>query len=160
MIVDNIYVTRLVRSGGRILRVETNQGGIDVPPGGAVVLGMGTIESTRMALNTVPEKKLIGRNLMAHLRSNLTFRVPHSSFQSLSLTKELAVSALFVKGIHTRDNGAKGHFHVQITASGVGELGMNSEAELFKKIPNIDEPKSAAADLAAHDASYLRCAVP
>jgi choline dehydrogenase-like flavoprotein len=139
MIVDNIYVTRLVRSGGRIVRVETNQGGIDVPPGGAVVLGMGTIESTRMALNTVPEKKLIGRNLMAHLRSNLTFRVPHSSFQSLSLTKELAVSALFVKGIHTRDNGAKGHFHVQITASGVGELGMNSEAELFKKIPNIDE---------------------
>ena len=52
---------------------------------------------------------------------------------------ELAVSALFVKGIHTRSNGAKGHFHVQITASGVGELGMNSEAELFKKIPNIDE---------------------
>lgn len=139
MIVDNIYVTRLVRSGGRIVRVETNQGGIDVPPGGAVILGMGTIESTRMALNTVPEKKLIGRNLMAHLRSNLTFRVPHNSFQSLSLTKELAVSALFVKGIHTRDNGAKGHFHVQITASGLGELGMNSEAELFKKIPNIDE---------------------
>ena len=28
---------------------------------------------------------------------------------------------------------------MQITASGVGELGMNSEAELFKKIPNIDE---------------------
>jgi len=27
----------------------------------------------------------------------------------------------------------------QITASGLGELGMNSEAELFKKIPNIDE---------------------
>src|SRR6185437_3452355 len=49
------------------------------------------------------------------------------------------VSALFVKGIHTRSNGSKGHFHLQITASGVGELGMNSEAELFKKIPNIDE---------------------
>ena len=28
---------------------------------------------------------------------------------------------------------------MQITASGVGQLGMNSEAELFKKIPNIDE---------------------
>jgi len=55
------------------------------------------------------------------------------------LTKELAISALFVKGIRTRSNGAKGHFHIQITASGVGELGMNSEAELFKKIPNIDE---------------------
>jgi choline dehydrogenase-like flavoprotein len=139
MIVDNVYVTRLVRRGGRITRVETNQGGIDVPRGGAVLLAMGTIENTRMALNTVPEKNLIGRNLMAHLRSNLTIRAPHSSFQSLNLTKELAVSALFVKGIRTRANGSKGHFHIQITASGVGELGMNSEAELFKKIPNIDE---------------------
>jgi choline dehydrogenase-like flavoprotein len=139
MIVDNIYVTRLVRNGGRIVRVETNQGGIDLARGGAVILAMGTIENTRMVLNTVPEKALVGRNLMAHLRSNLTFRVPHSSFASLNLTGELAVSALFVKGIHTRNNGAKGHFHIQITASGVGQLGMNSEAELFKKIPNIDE---------------------
>ncbi len=139
MIVDNIYVTKLVRSGNRITRVETNQGGFDVPRGGAVILALGTIENTRMALNTVPEKKLIGRNLMAHLRSNLTFRIPHSSFSSLNLTKDLAVSALFVKGIHTRSNGSKGHFHIQITASGVGELGMNSEAQLFKKIPNIDE---------------------
>jgi hypothetical protein len=87
MIVDNIYVTRLIRNGARVVRVETNQGGIAVPPGGVVVLGMGTIENTRMALNTVPEKKLIGRNLMAHLRSNFTFRVPHSSFQGLGLTK-------------------------------------------------------------------------
>jgi hypothetical protein len=139
MIVDNIYVTRLVRSGGTVTRVETNQGGIDVPPGGTVILGLGTIENTRMALNTIPEKPLIGRNLMAHLRSNLTIRVPHSSFTSLALTKELVISALFVKGIHTRGDGSKGHFHVQITASGVGEMGMNSEAELFRKIPNIDE---------------------
>src|SRR5262249_51831756 len=139
MIIDNIYVIRLVRSGGRISRVETNPGGFDRARGGAVILGLGSIENTRMALNTVPEKKLIGRKLMAHLRSNLTFRVPHSSFPALNLTKELAVSALFVKGIHTRGDGSKGHFHVQITATGVGELGMNSEAELFKKIPNIDE---------------------
>jgi hypothetical protein len=139
MIVDNTYVTRLVRSGGRVVRVETNQGNVDVLEGGTVVLAMGTVENTRMALNTVPEKLLIGRNLMAHLRSNLTFRVPHSSFSALDLAKELSVSALFVKGIHTRSTGAKGHFHVQITASGVGELGTNSEAELFKKIPNIDE---------------------
>ena len=140
MVVDNIYVTRLIRSGGTIARVETNQGGIDVPPGGTVILGLGTIENTRMALNTVPEKKLIGRNLMAHLRSNVTIRVPHSSFSSLALAKELAVSALFVKGIHTRSDGVgKGHFHIQITATGTGELGMNSEAELWRKIPNIDE---------------------
>ena len=139
MIVDNIYVTRLIRNGSKVMRVETNQGSLDVGPGATVILAMGTVENTRLALNTVPEKPLIGRNLMAHLRSNLTIRVPHTSFASLNLTKELSVSALFVKGIHTRSTGTLGHFHVQITASGVGELGMNSEAELFKKIPNIDE---------------------
>jgi hypothetical protein len=139
MIVDNVYASRLDRQGGRIAGVVTNKGTFTVPPGGRVILAMGTIENTRMALNTVPEKKLIGRNLVAHLRSNLTIRIPHAAFQNLALAKELAVSALFVKGIHTRANSTKGHFHVQITASGVGELGMNSEAELFKKIPNIDE---------------------
>src|SRR5439155_19374941 len=48
--------------------------------GGRVFLALGTIENTRMVLNTVPEKNLIGRNLMAHLRSNLTFRVPRWQF--------------------------------------------------------------------------------
>ena len=83
---------------------------------------------------------------MAHLRSNLTFKVPRAAFgQALDRiahpeTRELQVSALFVKGIHTHPiDNSKGHYHIQITASGVGELGKNSEAELFQKIPNIDE---------------------
>src|SRR5262249_12813297 len=83
---------------------------------------------------------LIGRNLMAHLRSNLTIRVPRSALAELDPSfKELQVSALFVKGVLTRADESKGHFHVQITASGVGKLESGSEAELFKKIPNIDE---------------------
>lgn len=155
MLVDNGYVTRLERTGNRVSRVFVKYQGaerqIGVPPGGKVFLALGTIENTRLALNTVPEKKLIGRNLMAHLRSNLTLRVPRSAFGAAldpnqepdpvkkQLLQELQISALFVKGIHTHADGTKGHYHVQITASGVGELGMNSEAELFKKIPNIDD---------------------
>lgn len=155
MVVDNCYVTRLERSGNRITRVHVKYQGadrqVDVPATGTVFLALGTIENTRQALVAVPEKPLIGRNLMAHLRSNLTFRMPHSSFAALNpdlepdpvkkqLLKELQVSALFVKGIHTHPgDNSKGHYHMQITASGVGELGMNSEAELFKKIPSIDE---------------------
>ena len=148
MVVNEAYVTRLVSDGRRVTGVElqtttpntpSRSAAFDVPAGGVVILGLGTIENTRMALNTVPGKALMGRNLMAHLRSNLTFRIPHSSFRELELTGELAVSALFVKGIHVRDDGSDGHFHIQITASGVGELSTNSEAELFKKIPNIDE---------------------
>lgn len=150
MLVSNAYVTRLDRSGNTITGVWAKSQGverrIEVPPGGKVFLALGTIENTRLALNTVPEKNLIGRNLMAHLRSNLTFRVPRSAFGS-SLdpvlhpeTRELQISALFVKGIHTHpSDGSKGHYHFQITASGVGEAGKSSEAELFQKIPNIDD---------------------
>src|SRR5207245_11552636 len=77
-----------------------------------------------------------------HLRSNLTIRIPRANFGSAldpARNRELQVSAMFVKGIHPRAEGSPGHFHLQITASGVGQLETNSEAELFKKIPNIDE---------------------
>jgi len=47
-------------------------------------------------------------------------------------------SALFLKGRHTRKDGSVGSFHLQITAAGLGRLGTDSEAELFKKIPDID----------------------
>jgi len=84
MLVSNCYVTRLERNGSTITRVWARSQGveraIDVPSGGKVFLALGTIENTRIALNTVPEKNLIGRNLMAHLRSNLTFRVPRAAF--------------------------------------------------------------------------------
>ncbi|HSH58208.1 MAG TPA: family 16 glycoside hydrolase [Acidimicrobiales bacterium] len=167
MLVNNCHVTRLRRSGSRITHVVVQpveyvaQNGtlvrrtlpekeIELPDGRRVFLALGTIESTRLALNTVPEKPLIGRNFMAHLRSNLTFRVPRSSFAGLDPNqepdpvkaqklRELQVSAFFVKGVHTHKDGTSGHYHLQVTASGVGELGMNSEAELFKKIPNIEE---------------------
>jgi len=152
MVVDNTHVIRLERAGRRIIRVHTNRGAIDVPPNGRVFLGLGTIESTRMALETLSNANgLIGRNLMAHMRSNITVRILRTDMPELNPTdpvakqklSELQVSALFVKGIHTfanqADGVAKGHFHVQITASGTGELTTDSEAELFKKIPNIDE---------------------
>ena len=138
MVVPNAKVIRLERESTRIARVVTNQGTIDVVPGAHVFLAAGTIESTRLALHALPNANgRIGRNLMAHLRSNLTFRIPRSALPALP--NELAVSALFVKGITTRGDGTKGHFHIQVTASGVGKLDAGSEAELFKKIPNIDE---------------------
>jgi choline dehydrogenase-like flavoprotein len=142
MIVPNCHVIRLERVGRRIVRVATNQGTVDVPNTGHVFLAAGTIESTRLALRALPNANgLIGRNLMAHLRSNLTIRIPRATLTEIdpAVIKELQVSALFVKGIHRHADGTPGHFHIQITASGVGKLDSGSEAELFKKIPNIDE---------------------
>jgi hypothetical protein len=144
-VVDNTRVLSLLRQGRRITGLLTDRGPVRVDESAKVFLALGTIESTRLALQSLPnEKQLIGRNLMAHLRSNVTVRVPRASFPELDpasdpRNKELQISAMFVKGIHDVGANRKGHFHIQITASGVGELGSDSEAELFKKIPNIDE---------------------
>ncbi|HSP66691.1 MAG TPA: GMC oxidoreductase, partial [Bryobacteraceae bacterium] len=111
----------------------------------AVVIALGTIESTRLALNTFKDSlsgraaQRMGKNLIAHLRSNLTIRVPVASLTSLpaSTQTSLQASALFVKG---KANIAENRFfHLQITASGLNKLGQDSEAELFKKIPDTEQ---------------------
>ena len=82
-----------------------------------------------------------GQNLIAHLRSNLTIRIPRLALASLDpAIKELQASALFVKGRHQHADGSKGHFHLQITAAGLANLdsSTDSETELFKKVPDVD----------------------
>jgi hypothetical protein len=146
MVVPNCHITRLitsVKNGKTVVSgVETDQGPLSVPENGVVVIALGTIESARLALvsfGSTPNANLIGQNLIAHLRSNLTIRIPRGALSTLSpAIKELQASALFVKGRHTRTDGSVGHFHVQITAAGLDRPGTDSEAELFKKIPDID----------------------
>jgi len=141
MIVPNCHVKRLRTANGRVTEVETNLGNVTVPPNGAVVVALGTIESTRLALLSFegfPDYHLIGLNLMAHLRSNLTVRVPRSALPVDSAIHELQASALFVKGRHTHADGTLQHFHLQITAAGLGPQSTDSEAELFKKVPDLD----------------------
>jgi choline dehydrogenase-like flavoprotein len=112
----------------------------------AVVVSLGTIESTRLALNTFKDSlagraaQRMGKNLIAHLRSNLTIRVPVSSLTTLppSTQTSLQASALFLKG-KVNINGEDRFFHLQITASGLNKLGQDSEAELFKKIPDTEQ---------------------
>jgi hypothetical protein len=122
----------------RVHTVLTDQGPISVPQGGVVIIGLGTIESTRVALLSFGNvANQFGRNLMAHLRSNVTIRIPRNSLPG-NLPQELMASALFVKGRHHFPDNSSGHFHLQITAAGLRNLGTDSEAELFKKIPDID----------------------
>jgi len=132
------------------VRVWQNGGSVDVmlaPPrnGGqsAVVLALGTIETTRVARTTF-QQSLAGRaagrmgtNLIAHLRSNLTIRVPRAAIAANlppTAIPSLQVSALLVKG-----KVASGRtYHFQVTASGLNKLGVDSEAELFKKLPTLE----------------------
>lgn len=149
MVVPNCHVKRLITAleGGsrRVVAVETNAdpNPIPVPAGGAVVIALGTIESTRLALTSFPDLAngdLVGRNLMAHLRSNLTIRIPRSALPA-NLPSELQASALFVKGRHdvgTAPTTDVRHFHLQITAAGLNKPTNDTEPELFKKIPDID----------------------
>ena len=152
MIVPLCHVTQLVAEDvsapgdpvqKRVTTIKTNLGDVTVPASGKVIIASATVESARLALNSfdgIPNYDLIGKNLMAHLRSNLDIRIPRTALTALDpLVKDLQTSALFVKGRHTHADGAVGHFHLQITAAGLGSAGKpDSEAELFKKIPDID----------------------
>ncbi len=145
MIVPNCHVRRLVTdrgpSGLTVVGVETNQGYMPVPPGGAVIIALGTVESTRLVLLALQgvSNSLAGGNLLAHLRSNLTIRIPRQALTALPADAQaLQAGALFLKGRHHYSDGTVGHFHPQITAAGLGPMGADSEAELFKKVPDID----------------------
>ncbi len=140
MVVDNCHVVGLRFDGARVTAVDTNFGMVPVPPGGVVVLALATIESTRLALNAfrgTPNYNLIGKNLIAHLRSNLNIRIPMQNLAGL--TDKLEQAALFVKGRHQFADGSFGHYHLQITAAGGAKTATDAEAELFKKIPDIDQ---------------------
>jgi hypothetical protein len=145
MLVPHCRVIRLatdVQGGtGRVTEVQTTLGNIPVGDTTKVVIALGTIESARLALLSfqgISNYDQIGKNLMAHLRSNLTIRIPRTSISSLDpLIKDLQASALFVKGKHIR-NGLPSYFHLQITAAGLDRPSTDSEAELFKKVPDVD----------------------
>jgi choline dehydrogenase-like flavoprotein len=142
MAVANCHVNRLQLQDGRVVAVDTNRGTVAVPPNGKVIVALGTIESARLALNSfagVPTAQRIGTNLMAHLRSNLTIRIPRGALAGLAgAPPALQAAALFCKCRHQFPDNSFGYFHMQITAAGLGPLGTDSEAELFKLIPDLD----------------------
>ncbi|MCA4133090.1 family 16 glycoside hydrolase [Arthrobacter sp. M4] len=138
MIVPNCHVQQLVDDGQRVTGVRTNLGDVQVPQGAVVVIAAGTIESTRLALNSfsgLPKTQHLGKGLAAHLRSNLTIRIPRESLPVDPAVLELSEAALFLKG---QEPTSGRYFHLQITAAGLGPQGNNSEAELWQKIPDVD----------------------
>lgn len=143
MVVPRCHVQRLNivndPDGRRVDSIVTERGLVPVSPNTKVIVALGTIESTRLALLSFGADGRIGTNLMAHLRSNVTIRVPREAFSSIPGTVQaLQTSALFMKGRHKFADNTVGHFHFQITASGLGKTGTDAEAELFQKIPDIE----------------------
>jgi hypothetical protein len=73
---------------------------------------------------------LMGRNLMAHLRSNTVVRIKRTAL-SAALPAKLQAAALLVRG-----STAKGRYHLQVTAAAIS--GSNPETVMWRMIPDID----------------------
>jgi hypothetical protein len=147
-VVPKAHVIRLNRNGNRVTEIEAAIDGRRVTiskdnvlsPDCQIVLALGTIETTRLALESFGTPRM-GRNLMAHLRGNLTFRIKRSALKKpiepakpdYVLPKELEAAALLVRG----SNGAS-RYHFQITAAAVGPSSTNPEDVMFRAIPDLD----------------------
>lgn len=134
-----VRVTRLLGTRQEMGGGETDVA-IDVKAGANVVIALGTIESTRLVLNSFPHlpgRASVGQNLMGHLRSNVVIRIPRTSLPG-TLPRELQSSALLLKGVHTFADDSRGYFHLQITSAGLDNLDADDHVELFMKVPDMD----------------------
>jgi choline dehydrogenase-like flavoprotein len=132
-LVSRAHVANLSISNGAVTQLEVwvngQQNFLTIPPSCAVVLAAGTMESTRLAMDSFPNP-LMGRNLMAHLRSNTIARVKRSAFGP-TLPTRLEAAALLARG-----STPQGRFHLQMTGAAV--TGSNSETDMWRMIPDID----------------------
>ena len=140
MVLPRAQVVRLTTVGNRVteleLLVNDQQQFLRPPlisPDCTVVLAASTIESTRLALDSLPAPATggnrMGSNLMAHLRSDITAKIRRSAIIA-SPPKELEIAALLVRGA-----SSDGHqYHLQVTAS----AGVGSDDNLFAAIPDLD----------------------
>jgi hypothetical protein len=132
-LVTRAHVTNVVVSNGAVSQLEVWVNGqqkfLPIASTCAVVLAAGTIESTRLALDSFPTP-LIGRNLMGHLRSNTIVRIKRSTFTP-TLPTQLEAAAFLARG-----STPEGQFHLQVTAAAV--TGANSETDMWRMIPDID----------------------
>ena len=139
-VVPNVHVIRLVTDAGVVTGIQASVNGqakfLSISPTCSVVLGAGTIESTRLALVSFPRSsnpvvELMGRNLISHIRTNAFIQIPRTAFD-LPKDPPLQTAAVLVRGRTQR-----GKFDLQITAS--ADVGLNSDALLFSMIPDIDQ---------------------
>jgi choline dehydrogenase-like flavoprotein len=139
------HVIKLHTSAGAVHTLEVDVAGdrkfLPIGPQCAVILAASTIESTRIALHSFPTA-LMGRNLMAHVRSDFTVRIKRSALPSVPAHVQTA--ALLVRGVT-----ASGRFHLQLTAS---THVAGSDELLFRMIPDIEV---LGAQLANQDPNWI-----
>ena len=139
-VVPRAQVLKLNLTGNAVTSLDLNvEGGnrsLPLGPRCAVVVATGTIEATRLALESLgigsPQSGTprLG-NLMAHLRSNITVRIKRAALGLGGPPTELETAALLLRGT------AYGRrFHHQVTAAALA--GSNPETNMWSMVPDID----------------------
>lgn len=125
------HVIKLHAADGVVHTIEADVAGqrkyLPVAPQCAVIIAASAIESTRLALHSFPTP-LMGRNLMAHVRSDFTVRVRRSALPPVP--GHVQTAAVLVRGATV-----SGRFHIQVTAS---THVAGSDELLFRMIPDLD----------------------
>jgi len=140
------HVVRLQTQGGKVTGMDMAVDGQRhfLTTGGLLsqkccfVIGSGTIEATRLALESFPVLRganSMGANFMAHLRTNLTVRVKRSAL-GLGAVSTLEQGGAIVRGQIDNSNGSKRRYHLQVLAS--AEIGNNPESAMWAMVPDID----------------------
>jgi choline dehydrogenase-like flavoprotein len=131
-VVPLAHVVKLHTAGSVVQALEVDIAGdrkfLTIGPQCAVILAASAIESTRIALHSFPTA-LMGRNLMAHVRSDFTVRIKRSALPPVPAHVQTA--ALLVRGIVP----TAGRFHLQVTSS---THVAGSDELLFRMIPDIE----------------------
>jgi len=140
-VVPRTHVVRLNLSGNTISSLDLVSDGIPrtlvIPPNCAVVLAAGTVESTRLALDSLGVGSTTfgtsrAGNLMAHLRSNITVRIKRTALGlPAGAPADLETTAFLVRG---KSGGRQ--FHFQISAAATG--GTNPEKNMWEQIPDVE----------------------
>ena len=155
-LVPKAHVVKLHTSNGVVHKIEAFVNGkqrfLHISPQCAVVLALGTIESTRMALESFPTTsnpadEKMGRNLTVHMRSTTTVQIKRTALEEAGnpLPTELQTAALLARG-----ETADGHFHLQITVA--DDRTGDADNLLFRMIPDIDLLRQI---LGAQDADFV-----
>lgn len=146
-LVPRTHVIRLQVQGNKVTGIDLASNGQrhflsspwNISPDCQVIIAPGTIESTRLALESFPITRgaySMGANFMAHLRTNLTVRVKRTAL-GLGLLTQLEQGGCIIRGeISNQEGGGKRRYHLQVLAS--AEKGQNPEATMWTMVPDID----------------------
>src|SRR5262249_55685858 len=106
-LMPRVQIHRLNLTGNSVTSIDMGVNGVrqllQLAPGCAVVIANGTIEATRLALESLGVGSLqfgsprVG-NLMAHLRSNITVRIKRAALGLVGPPTEVETTDLIVRG--------------------------------------------------------------